>query len=94
MNEKYTKNTVKSRTDLKRLKQKSDKDIDYTDIPETDEKFWDDASVVMPHKKVHLSVRFDDDVVRYFKRAGRGYQSRMNAVLRGYVERSKKKKRA
>jgi uncharacterized protein (DUF4415 family) len=76
----------RSRTDWERLRQMSDRDIDYSDIPETDEKFWANAAVLMPQPKTHLSVRLDEDVVEWFKRQGPGYQTRMNAVLRSYVQ--------
>ena len=39
----------------------------------------------MPAKKVPISFRVDPDVLEFFRRGGEGYQSRMNAVLRGYV---------
>lgn len=90
MSVKSTKSTLTSRTNWAKLRQKSDKDIDYSEIPATDAKFWEEAVVVMPQAKTHLSVRFDKDVVTYFKRDGRGYQSRMNAVLRGYMDGHKK----
>jgi uncharacterized protein (DUF4415 family) len=76
----------RSKTDWERLRHMSDRDIDYTDIPETDEKFWANAAVLMPQAKTHLSVRLDEDVVDWFKRQGPGYQTRMNAVLRSYVQ--------
>ncbi len=40
----------------------------------------------MPEKKVALSLRLDPGVVAWFKKQGRGYQTRINAVLRSYVE--------
>lgn len=43
------------------------------------------ARWVMPEKKVPISFRVDPDVLAFFKAGGEGYQSRMNAVLRGYV---------
>lgn len=43
------------------------------------------ARWVMPEKKVPISFRVDPEVLEFFKAAGDGYQSRMNAVLRGYV---------
>ncbi len=76
----------RSRTDWERLRQMSDRDIDYSDIPKTDEKFWAGARVFVPKAKTHLSVRLDEDVVDWFKRQGPGYQTRMNAVLRSYVQ--------
>lgn len=55
---------------------------------EPDEDFWKHARVVMPppHGKKHLGLRLDQDVVDWFKAQGRGYQTRMNAVLRSYME--------
>lgn len=47
--------------------------------------FWEKAKVVMPIEKVMISMRVDADVVAFFKSEGRGYQTRMAAVLRGYV---------
>jgi uncharacterized protein (DUF4415 family) len=76
----------RGKTDWERLRQISDRDIDYSDIPETDGKFWTNAVVLMPQPKTHLSVRLDEDVVDWFKRQGPGYQTRMNAVLRSYVQ--------
>jgi len=76
----------RGRTDWERLRQMSDRDIDYSDIPETDEKFWAKAAVLFPQPKTHLSVRLDEDVVNWFKGQGPGYQTRMNAVLRSYVQ--------
>jgi uncharacterized protein (DUF4415 family) len=43
------------------------------------------ARWVMPAKKIPISFRVDPDVLAFFKAEGAGYQSRMNAVLRGYV---------
>ena len=73
-------------TDWKRLRKLEDRDIDFTDIPETDEKFWKNAAVIIPTAKIHLSMRLDENVVDWFKRQGPGYQTRMNAVLRSYVQ--------
>lgn len=77
------KESIKS--DLKRIDRMQDTDIDYSDIPPTTKEFWKKAKVVMPSGKVHLSVRFDGDIVEWFKRNGPGYQSRMNAVLRAFI---------
>jgi uncharacterized protein (DUF4415 family) len=37
--------------------------------------------------KRQVTMRFDADVLEFFKRAGRGWQGRMNAVLRSFIER-------
>ncbi len=71
---------------LKGLAKRSDESIDYSDIPELDASFWQNANVVLPEKKERLTVRFDADIVSWFKQQGKGYQTRMNAVLRSYYE--------
>jgi uncharacterized protein (DUF4415 family) len=72
---------------LKELAAREDRKIDYSDIPELDETFWKNARLVEPQDpKRQLTIRFDADVVDWFKAKGKGYQSRMNAVLRAYVD--------
>ncbi len=71
---------------LKELANRSDESIDYSDIPELDENFWQNAKMVPPANKERLTVRFDADLVSWFKQQGRGYQTRMNTVLRSYYE--------
>ncbi len=51
----------------------------------TDAEFWKTATVVMPRPKLAVSLRLDPEVVEWFKSRGRGYQSRMNAVLRSFM---------
>lgn len=63
-----------------------DDEIDTSDIPELDEKFWKNARVVDPQNKTAISIRVDQDILEWFRSQGRGYQSRMNAVLRAYYE--------
>lgn len=48
---------------------------------------WDSASVGMPQPKAVLNMRIDRDVLEYFHKMGKGYQSRINAVLRSYMAR-------
>jgi uncharacterized protein (DUF4415 family) len=48
--------------------------------------FWDNATVLLPETKQQITLRLDPEVIRFFKRTGKGYQSRMGAVLRSYVE--------
>ncbi len=65
----------------------ADKDIDTSDIPEVDEAFFETARLVMPAagSKTAVSIRVDDDVLKWFKAQGKGHLSRMNAVLRAYM---------
>jgi len=56
---------------------------------------WSEAVLVIPPKKKAISIRLDEDVLDYFKREGAGYQRRMNAVLRSYMQQARRgKKRA
>jgi len=48
---------------------------------------WDNATVELPEPKAVLNMRIDKDVLEYFRKTGKGYQSRINAILRSYVER-------
>ena len=59
------------------------------DAPEADplgEEFWKQARVVMPSAKTSVHLRLDSDVLDWFKAQGRGHLTRMNAVLRAYVD--------
>ena len=75
--------SVKRRKELEML---VDKNIDYSDIPELNEEFWQKAQVTMPSKKKAISLRLDETVLDWFKQQGKGYQSRINAVLSSYVK--------
>lgn len=48
--------------------------------------FWRKAKLTEPEPKAAISLRVDQDVLTWFKRQGRGYQTRMNAVLRIYMQ--------
>jgi uncharacterized protein (DUF4415 family) len=48
--------------------------------------FWDNARVVMPPGKSSIHLRVDSDVLDWFKEQGRGHLTRMNAVLRSFME--------
>lgn len=61
------------------------------DNPATSEEDWADAFVGLPPAKTSVHANFDSDVVSWFKAQGRGYQTRMNAVLRRYMEAQDKK---
>ena len=80
-----------NKTDLTKLQNLIDSEIDYSDIPETDALFWKEAEVIYPSNKTHLSIRLDDDIVKWFKKFGRGYQTKINAVLRSYITNIEKK---
>jgi len=52
---------------------------------------WDNATTEMPKPKVDLHMRIDGDVLDWFRKTGKGYQTRINAVLRSYVEQMRKR---
>lgn len=80
----------RGRADLGRLRTVTEAEITRTapealrDLPPD---FWDEATPVLPAAKVPISLRVDADVLEFFREAGPRYQSRMNAVLRSYMER-------
>lgn len=79
-----------SEADWDRLRNMSDKEIHRRalsdpDAQPTDAAFWKNARVVMPAPKQLTSFRVDPDVLDWFKAGGKGYQTRINAVLRAYV---------
>jgi uncharacterized protein (DUF4415 family) len=52
---------------------------------------WDNATTEMPKPKVDLHMRIDGDVLDWFRKPGKGYQTRINAVLRSYVTQMRKR---
>lgn len=74
-----------SKTDWKRLSEIKDKEIDTSDIPELDETFFQNAKLRLPPKQP-VTLRLDADVLAWFKEGGQGYQSRINQLLRRYME--------
>ena len=74
-----------SKTDWKRLSEMDDKDIDMSDIPELDDSFFQNAEIKVPPKQP-VTLRLDSDVLVWFKSQGQGYQTRINKLLRSYME--------
>jgi uncharacterized protein (DUF4415 family) len=63
-----------------------DADIDDSDIRKLDKSFWKTAKLTVPEPKDRLIIRVDHDVVEWLKKAGSGYQTRINAILRFYMK--------
>jgi len=87
----------KGKTDWARLDAMTDEEIDASIANDPDwEEFkdidWSKAVLVIPPKKKAISIRVDEDVLDYFKKEGPGYQRRMNAVLRSYMQQKPKKR--
>lgn len=51
---------------------------------------WSRASIKLPKPKAVLNMRIDRDILDFFRRGGRGYQTKINAVLRAYVEQARR----
>lgn len=86
-----------SKTDMARLRTKTASDVereiaadpDFKDQPAD----WHlTAEAIMPTPKKLLSLRLDGEIVAWFKDQGPGYQTRINAVLRAFVQESKKRR--
>lgn len=75
--------TEAQKAEIEALKNMSDEDIDYSDIPLLTEKFWKNAKPVhFRPLKASTTVRVDADVLAWLKNKGKGYQTRINAILR------------
>lgn len=86
-----------ARTDWDRVNALSEDEIEAAakadpDAPPLDDSFWETARVVMPQRvpKRHQGMRLDAEIIDWFKAQGPGWQTRMNAVLRSFVEAQKK----
>lgn len=79
----------KSQTDFARLDAMKDEDIDYSDAPEITPEMFAKAIVrrgLKPYVKKQVTLRMDGDVLDWFKNQGRGYQTKINLLLRAYME--------
>jgi uncharacterized protein (DUF4415 family) len=88
---------MRIRSDLDKLRRLTDEEIDASIANDPDwEEFkdinWSKAVLIIPPKKKAISIRVDEDVLDYFKKQGAGYQRRMNAVLRSYMQQKRKKR--
>ena len=100
MNEQSTKKRsrepkprTRGRADLGRLRRMTEAEIRRTVPPELADlpaDFWDEGELVVPTAKQAISLRVDEDVLDWFKQTGPRYQTRMNAVLRSYMARTRK----
>ena len=76
--------TAEQKAELKALRVKPDSEIDYSDIPPLQEDFWKKAvrNPFYRPTKTSTTVRIDSDVLHWLRAHGKGYQSRINAILR------------
>ena len=87
---KKTATSSKSRTDWKRIGALKDENIDFSDSREIPPEMFARAMVrkgLKPvRRKEQLTLRIDGDVVDWFKSRGQGYQTKINTLLRTYME--------
>jgi uncharacterized protein (DUF4415 family) len=79
-----SKKSIKS--DLAKLDRMKDAGIDYSDIPPLDKSFFTKATETWPPAKQQLTIRLDADVLNWLRTNGRGYQTRINRILRAAME--------
>jgi uncharacterized protein (DUF4415 family) len=84
---------VRGKSDRVRLADLTDAEIERMarsdpDHPALDEEFW--RGVEGPQPKEAISIKLDQDVLAFFRKQGRGYQTRINAVLRRYMQARRK----
>jgi uncharacterized protein (DUF4415 family) len=79
------KKPTSSKTNFKKFETMKDSEINFDDIPELDEAFFKNAQIKLPEKK-SVTIRMDSDVLDWFKQQGKGYQTRINKLLRSYME--------
>lgn len=72
---------------LEALAAMSDEDIDYSDDPPMPEDaVWMRAASRLPRPKQQITLRLDADILDFFRETGSRYQTRINSVLRAYVD--------
>ena len=81
----------KSFTDWQSLEAMNDEDIDLSDCPEVTPEMFAKAIVKrgglpLTKNKAQITLRIDSDVLDWFKSQGRGYQTKINSLLRAYME--------
>jgi uncharacterized protein (DUF4415 family) len=86
---KHAASSQASQTDRAQLQAMRDEEIDLSDIPEVTPEMFARAVVLRelaPRRKAQLTLRIDADVLDWFKSQGRGYQTKINTLLRAYME--------
>ncbi len=87
--------TPERQRQLARLAESPDSEIDLSELPQVSEEFWENA-VRNPYYrpvKTHVTVRLDADVVSWLRKQGKGYQTRLNSLLRDAILRDLRKRK-
>jgi len=79
-----------SETDWERVRNMRDDDIDFSDLPEVTPEMFANAIVRKGFKplpsKQQITLRIDHDVITFFREQGQGYQTKINQLLRAYMD--------
>ena len=75
-----------SKADLERLDAIEEEEIDTSDIPVLGKEFFQKAELKLPPGKERITIWLDQDILKCIKAQGRGYQTRINAILRLWYE--------
>ncbi len=78
--------TKQSRTDWAKIDAMTDDDIDFTDCPEVMDEMWATGVLRKNLKQTQETLTVDRDVLEFFKAQGRDYQTKINQLLRAYME--------
>ncbi|CAN5276713.1 BrnA antitoxin family protein [soil metagenome] len=77
-------------TDIERLRNMKDKDIDYSDIPKTTPKMWENGILLKNFKPIprknQENFPIDKDIIEFFKAQSFNYPAKINQLLRDYME--------
>ena len=79
-----------TKTDWKRLEAMPDSSIDTSEMPEIGDEFFLNAELQRPPKQA-VTMRLDADVLAWLKEQGEGYQTRINKLLRAYMQAQQKR---
>ena len=91
MSKKRSSTKSAPKTDWERVDAATDEEVRAgidadPDAHPTDEDFWKGARVVLPRTKETMTIRVDAEVLEWFRKNGKGYQTRINAILRSYMQ--------
>ena len=76
----------RSRSNWAKIDALNNSEIDFSDVPEQGKAFFKSATLRLPEPKTAVTIRLDRQVLNWFKTKGPGYQTRINALLRAYME--------
>lgn len=91
MSKQRTSTISRNQTDWDQFDALKDSDISKgieqdPDARATDNEFWKTADLILPQPKETITIRLDGDVLQWFREKGKGYQTRINAILRAYMQ--------